>query len=148
MAGAFGRSFDPAALDPFTHGLIARYRRALPRTPVFLRRLRRVRQDYATLFTRHDVLLSPVLAHVTPELGWLSPTVPFDQLLQRLLDYVAFTPLNNVAGSPAIALPVGSSARGLPIGVHLSVAHGDERTLLELAYALEADRPWRRIQDA
>ena len=144
---AFGRSFDAAALDPFTHGLIARYKRALPRTPAFLRRLTRVRHDYAALFTRHDVLLSPVLAHVTPELGWLSPTVPFDLLLQRLLDYVAFTPLNNVAGAPAISLPAGTSAGGLPIGVHLSVAHGDERTLLELAYALEADQPWPRIQD-
>ncbi|MDN5857369.1 MAG: amidase [Pseudonocardia sp.] len=144
---AFGRSFDAAALDPFTRGLIARYRRAIPRTPVFLRRLARVRRDYAALFTHHDVLLSPVLAHVTPELGWLHPGVPFDQLLARLLDYVAFTPLNNVAGAPAMSLPVGSSAGGLPIGAHLSVAHGDERTLLELAYALEAERPWRRIQD-
>ena len=144
---AFGRTFDAAALDPFTHGLIARYKRALPRTPAILRRLTRVRHDYAALFTRHDVLLSPVLAHVTPELGWLSPTVPFDLLLQRLLDYVAFTPLNNVAGAPAISLPAGTSAGGLPIGVHLSVAHGDERTLLELAYALEADQPWPRIQD-
>ncbi len=29
----------------------------------------------------------------------------------------------------------------------LSAAHGQERVLLELAFALEADRPWRRIQD-
>jgi amidase len=145
---AFGRTFQAGALDPFTHGLIAHYKRAARRTPAFLRRLARVRYDYATLFTRHDVLLSPVLAHVTPELGWLRPTVPFEQLLRRLTDYVAFTPLNNVAGAPAMSLPVGTSANGLPIGVHLSVAHGDERTLLELAYALEADRPWRRIQDA
>ncbi|MGI5125748.1 amidase [Pseudonocardia sp. CA-107938] len=144
---AFGTTFQVAGLDPFTRGLIARYKRVAPRTPAFLRRLARVRYDYAALFTRHDVLLSPVLAHVTPELGWLSPTVPFDQLLRRLTDYVAFTPLNNVAGAPAMSLPVGTSTGGLPIGVHLSVAHGDERTLLELAYALEAERPWRRIQD-
>jgi amidase len=145
---AFGRSFRAAALDPFTRGLIDHYKRVAPRTPAFLRRLGRARQDYAALFTEHDVLLSPVLAHATPELGWLQPTVPFEQLLRRLIDYVAFTPLNNVAGAPAMSLPVGASANGLPIGVHLSVAHGDERTLLELAYALEADRPWRRIQDA
>jgi hypothetical protein len=36
---------------------------------------------------------------------------------------------------------------GLPIGVHLSADVGDERTLLELAYALEEARPFRRIQD-
>ncbi len=144
---AFGRTFRASALDPFTRGLVDRYKRAAPRTPAILRRLRRVRHDYARLFTRHDVLLSPVLAHVPPELGRLSPTVPFDELLQRLLGYVAFTPLNNIAGAPGISLPGGLSSTGLPIGVHLSAAHGDERTLLELAYALEAERPWPRIQD-
>ena len=39
------------------------------------------------------------------------------------------------------------SEDGLPIGVQLSGAHGDERTLIELAYALEAEFPFARIQD-
>ncbi|MGH8917786.1 MAG: amidase family protein, partial [Actinomycetes bacterium] len=130
-----------------SQGLRERYRHALPRTPAVLRRLRKVRDAYAGMFTTHDLLLSPVLAHVTPKLGYLSPNVPFDELLHRLMAYVAFTPLNNAAGGPAIALPTGASAGGLPIGVHLSAAHGDERTLLEVAFALEADTPWRRIQD-
>jgi amidase len=30
----------------------------------------------------------------------------------------------------------------------LSAAHGDDRTLLEVAFALEAERPFPRIQDA
>lgn len=141
-----GRTFDPDRLDGLTHGLADHYRRAMARTPVFLHRLRRVAQTYAELFTRHDVLLSPVLAHTPPEIGWLSPSVPFDELRTRLLDYVAFTPLCNVAGAPALALPAGAAGNGLPVGVHLSTAVGDERTLLELAYALEADRPWRRIR--
>ncbi|MCC5297102.1 amidase, partial [Staphylococcus aureus] len=78
-----------------------------------------VRETYADLFTRHDVLLSPTLAHVTPEIGWLSPPVEFDVLRARLLDYVAFTPLCNVAGAPAVSLPAGGAANGLPIGAHL-----------------------------
>jgi amidase len=36
----------------------------------------------------------------------------------------------------------------MPIGCQLSADLGDERTLLELAFELEAARPWRRIQDA
>ncbi|MBN9737055.1 MULTISPECIES: amidase [unclassified Pseudonocardia] len=142
-----GRTFDPDRLDALTHGLADHYRHVMARTPVFLHRLRRVERTYAELFTRHDVLLSPVLAHTPPEIGWLSPRVPFDDLRARLLDYVAFTPLCNVAGAPAISLPAGAAGNGLPVGVHLSTALGDERTLLELAFALEADRPWRRIQD-
>ncbi|MDT7563317.1 MAG: amidase, partial [Pseudonocardiales bacterium] len=58
-----------------------------------------MKQAYATMFLRHEVVLSPVLAHVTPTIGVLSPRQPFDELLDRLTRYVAFTPLNNVAGS-------------------------------------------------
>jgi amidase len=68
--------------------------------------------------------------------------VPFEELRQRLVDYVGFTPLQNVAGAPATAVPGGRTADGLPIGVRLAGAVGDERTLLELAYLLKAERPW------
>jgi amidase len=43
---------------------------------------------------------------------------------------------------------MGRSASGVPIGVMLSAAYGDERTLLEVAFALEAEHPFPRIQDA
>ena len=58
-------------------------------------------QDDAA-FTDVDVLLSPVLTHTTPSLGHLSPTLGFDELFDRLQDYVGFTPLNNAAGGPEI----------------------------------------------
>ena len=61
---------------------------------------------------------------------------------------MAFTPLNNIAGTPAISLPMAVAAEGTPIGVQLSAAYGDERTLLETAFALEADSPFPRIQDS
>jgi amidase len=152
FAGALGKrtldkEFDARKLDGFTKGLASAYRRHFYRTPVTVFRLSRVKHAYADMMTKHDVVLSPVLAHSPPKLGHLSPNVPFDELLARLQNYVAYTPLNNVAGTPAISLPTGATAAGLPIGVQLSGAHGDERTLLELAFALEQDRPWRRIQD-
>jgi amidase len=100
------------------------------------------------MFDSCDVVLSPVLAHTTPEIGYLSPHQPFDQLFDRLLHYVAFTPYNNVSGGPAISLPMGRSTGGLPVGVQLAARYGDERKLLELAYEIEEARPWRRIQDA
>lgn len=141
------REFDSSRLDGLTLGLRRLYQRSAARTPAVLYRLARVRHAYAEMFRHHEVVLSPVLAHVTPPLGHLSPNVEFDELLDRLHSYVAFTPLNNVAGGPAVTVPTGVSEEGLPIGVHLSASHGDERTLLELAYAIEAERPWRRIQD-
>ncbi|MEV8098722.1 amidase [Kitasatospora sp. NPDC085879] len=141
------RSFRTARLDGLTSGLRRSFHREFTRIPGALRRLRRAEHTYAGMFRHHDAVLSPVLAHTAPPIGHLSPNVPFEQLMDRLTRYVAFTPVNNVTGAPGIALPTGSTEDGLPIGVHLSAAHGQERVLLELAFALEADRPWRRIQD-
>ncbi|MGY0465343.1 amidase [Kitasatospora sp. cg17-2] len=139
--------FRASRLDGLTTGLRRLFHREFRRVPGVVRRLRRAEETYAGMFRTHDVVLSPVLAHVAPPIGYLSPNVAFDELIDRLTRYVAITPVNNVTGGPAIALPTGASADGLPIGVHLSAAHGEERLLLELAFALEADRPWRRIQD-
>ncbi|WP_198347369.1 amidase [Nocardia terrae] len=141
------RSFDPSRLDPFTKGLAARFRGSALRSPAVLYRLSRTRHAYAASFRDVELVVSPVLASLTPPLGYLSPDQPFDEVFDRLLNYVTYTPLANVTGAPALSLPLGSSAEGLPIGVLFSAAHGDERTLLELAYALEAARPFRRIQD-
>jgi amidase len=143
----FHPDFDATRTDNLTKGLAARCRKELVHMPGVVYRLRRSTRTYRRLFADHDVLLSPVLGHTTPRIGHLSPTLDFDELFARLEAYVGFTPLNNAAGSPAIALPLGESSEGLPIGVHFSADLGDERTLLELAYELEEARPFRRIQD-
>ncbi|MCW4352220.1 amidase [Hoyosella sp. YIM 151337] len=144
---ALHRSWNSSRADGLTRGLRDHHRRSLHRIPTSLKRLHAVRHAYAESFTRHDVVLSPVLSHLTPRLGHLSPTVPFDELIDRLITYVSFTPLHNVAGAPAISLPAGLSTDGLPVGVQLSTARGDERTLLELAYLLEAEQPFPTIHD-
>jgi amidase len=142
------RDFDISRTDNLTRGLARMCRRELARTPGMIYRLRRSTQEYRRVFTHLDVLLSPVLGHTTPPIGHLSPTLPFEELFPRLQAYVGFTPLNNASGGPAISLPLGLSAAGLPIGCQLSADLGDERTLLELAFELEEARPWPRIQDA
>lgn len=139
------RDFDSAKLDNLTIGLRDHYRANLLRTPAVLYRLRRSAAEYSRFFDNYDVVLSPVLAHTTPEIGYLSPLQSFDELFEKLRNYVSFTPLNNASGGPAISLPFGESGLGLPIGVHLSANHGDEATLLELAYEIEQATPWRRI---
>ena len=143
----FDPTFDAGLTDNLTQGLAAGTRKELVRMPGIIYRLRRSTAAYRAAFTDHDVLLSPVLAHTTPRIGHLSPTLDFDELFTRLQTYVGFTPLNNAAGGPAISLPMGSTGTGLPIGVHFSADLGDERTLLELAYELEEAQPFRRIQD-
>lgn len=148
----FGRrmlspDFDPDRVDGLSKGLRAHYRKKGWRTPQMLYRFRQVRRQYEEHFRHQDVVLSPALSHVTPRLGWLNPSVPFEELIERLTAWVGFTPINNVSGTPAISLPMGESREGLPIGVQFSGAPAGERTLLELAFELEQARPWRRIQD-
>jgi amidase len=103
---------------------------------------------YLGQFDSFDVLMTPVLGAPPPEIGWLAPTLPFETLLERVLAYVAYTPIENAAGAPAIALPLGMSATGLPIGMQFTAPPGGERLLLELAYAIERARPWRGLKPA
>ncbi|MBS2963384.1 amidase [Actinocrinis puniceicyclus] len=50
----------------------------------------------------------------------------------------------NVAGWPAMNVPAGIGASGLPVGVQLVARPGGERVLLSLAAQIEAARPWPR----
>jgi amidase len=97
---------------------------------------------YATWIAGFDVVISPVLGMPAVPLGFVRGDVPFDTLRERLLQYVGYTLIHNVAGAPAISLPLGWSSTGLPIGVQISAAAGAEKTLLEIAYELEAAQPW------
>gem|GEM_PF-3454022 len=53
-----------------------------------------------------------------------------------------YTPLQNIAGAPAISLPLAWSEGGLPIGMQLAARRGADGLLLALAAQLEAARPW------
>jgi len=82
--------------------------------------------------------LTPTTGTVTPKLGKLG------------LEWWAFTAFFNMAGQPAISLPLhwskeGSaegSAKELPVGVQLGAAYGREDVLIRLAAQLEQARPW------
>ncbi len=140
-----GTDFDPKRLDPFTKGLVNYYKKNFLHTPVAMFRLFRAAELYKEALQPYDAVLTPVLAHTVPKLGYLNPEQDFAQIMERLQRYVLFTPLNNAAGSPAISLPLGACKNGLPIGVQLMAAYGDEAVLLDLAYQLEAEVGFRDI---
>ncbi|MBM7517083.1 amidase [Nocardioides nitrophenolicus] len=104
-------------------------------------------QDWRDDFTRRvaswwaggfDLLVSPVLPHAAPRLGF------FDQPdgLRRSVDILCFTPQFNTTGQPAMSVPLGATATGLPLGLHVVAAHGREDLLLQLAAQLEQAAPW------
>jgi amidase len=141
----FGRSWDAGQLDNLTQGLAAHSARHAHRLPLAIARLRALPRLSRAFFREYDVVLTPTLATETPEIGHLAPTQDFDTIMSRLLDWVAFTPLQNATGDPAISLPLATTADGLPQGMMFGAAAGREDTLLELAYELEEARPWPRI---
>jgi amidase len=140
-----GRSWEPAHLDNVSHGLAEHARRNLHRMPGAVRRLRRSRRASARFFEAYDVALTPTLASATPEIGWLDPTQDYELVMDRILDWVAFTPLQNATGDPAISLPLATTANGLPQGMMFGAGAGREATLIELAYELEEALPFARI---
>ncbi|GAB7070160.1 amidase [Mycobacterium hodleri] len=144
----FGATFDRDKLDNLTLGLEAFAAANLRRLPVAIARLATLRRRMLPRVRDYDVLLTPTLADVPPLVGHLNPTADYDQIIERLVDWVAFTPLQNVTGDPAISLPLGHSAGGLPVGMMFSAQMGREATLLELAYEVEEAVPFRLITDA
>jgi amidase len=92
----------------------------------------------------YDVILSPVLRIPPYKLGYHDPRTNFDTLLARVMDEVSYTPLHNACGTPAMSVPLGWTKSGLPIGSQFAAWRGGEATLLQLAYELEAARPWAK----
>jgi amidase len=143
-----GRSWDASRLDGMTHGLDRYCRRNLHHLPGAIARLRRCGRLAAELHSTYDVFLTPTLACETPRVGWLDPMQDYEAVMDRLLQWVAFTPWQNATGAPAISLPVATTAAGLPQGMMLAADVGHESLLLELAFELEEARPWPLLRDA
>jgi aspartyl-tRNA(Asn)/glutamyl-tRNA(Gln) amidotransferase subunit A len=53
-----------------------------------------------------------------------------------------FCALANMAGCPAISVPMGSSAEGLPLGLQIMAPVGEDKRILTIASAYEAAAEW------
>ena len=97
----------------------------------------------ARFMERFDVVLSPVFAQPPIELGKvdLSPT-DMGEWTANITGYSPFTALYNQTGQPAMSVPLGWSAGGLPIGMMLAGRYGEEGLLYRLAGQLERVAPW------
>ena len=137
-----GRSVGPDDLEPFTRALIAASREELARgfdvPAVFAAATHR----YLEALAAYDLLLTPTYATRPWELGWLSPLVAREELIARTERAVCYTPIHNIAGSPAMSVPLYWTADDVPIGSHFAAPVGHEEVLLGLAYELEQARPW------
>jgi amidase len=91
-----------------------------------------------------DVLVTSTVAQPAPELGILEVREgePARSIGVRLNQISPFTAPWNIAGQPAISLPLHVTPEGLPVGVQFVAAYGREDLLLRLASQIEQAAPW------
>jgi amidase len=103
----------------------------------------RWRAHLRRIFDRFDVVMTPALAR--PPIaavrwggrGWL-------RNVNANARYAPFQNAWNLAGYPAIVVPMGLHSSGVPLSVQLAAPSGGEATLLALARQIEELQPWQR----
>ena len=93
------------------------------------------------IFDSHDLLMTPVMGGTAlPVRRWEGRGAVWTLLgMSRFYPYCV--PWNHL-GNPAMAVPAGFAADGMPLSVQIVGRPGDEATLLSLAAQIEAERPW------
>ena len=89
-----------------------------------------IKDEYTKIFNDVDLILSPVAPTVAPKFGELAN--PMDMYLSDL-----YTISVNLAGLPALSLPIMKSSKGMPVGLQLIAKAYDEQTLFDGALSLE-----------
>ncbi len=93
-----------------------------------------------------DILLSATLAEPPAKVGRFSHDttdyVGYRTGPEGIFAYSPFCAVFNASGQPAASLPLGWSRDGLPIGIHLAAAFGQDETLIALCAEVERAAPW------
>jgi amidase len=88
-------------------------------------------------FEKYDVLVLPV-SQVPPfPADQEFPTQINGKSMETYLDWMRSAYFITVTGCPAISVPAGHTADGLPVGIQIVAPHGGDRRLLEIAAAYE-----------
>ena len=140
-AEAYG--LDRATLQPRTRRHVAlgewAWRRGYVREPD----RQRWRDLCLAFFDTYDALLMPALAAAPPAaVAWADRSWQANLLAN--VRYAPYAAPWNIAGLPAIVVPVGARPEGLPVAAQLVGPPGSERLLLAIAGQFEQAAPWPR----
>ena len=138
----------PERQDDFTGLVRASLRRThdwtLPRFARALEHRQRLEEEVAELFDDIDVLLTPTTAMpaflaegpLPMEIGGRDASASGP---------VPFTMLANLCWNPAVSVPAGTTAAGLPVGLQIIGRRHADEIVLRLARLFEQARPWPRL---
>ena len=99
---------------------------------------RMIADDFQACFAHCDLIAGPVAPMVAAPLGAQAD----DPVRAYLADI--FTLPASLAGLPAMSVPAGAGAGGLPVGLQLIGNYHAEGTLLHAAHALQQATDWHR----
>lgn len=129
--------FDPVIAEQIELGLSV----TGARLAELLRLKDAIHSALSSFFREYDFLICPT-APVEPwATGSLGPSVIGGQPASPR-DHAAYTPLFNYAGVPAVSVPCGVGARGLPLGLQIVGAKYSDAHLLRLAHTVETLLGW------
>src|SRR5919199_2896707 len=93
-----------------------------------------LKREFAAVLQKVDVIVSPTMSYPAPTFA----TVDGMTTARR----PSFTGPYNLTGMPAISVPGGFTAAGLPVGLQIAGKPFDEPTVLRLAYAYQQYARW------
>jgi aspartyl-tRNA(Asn)/glutamyl-tRNA(Gln) amidotransferase subunit A len=104
--------------------------------------LARARRVIEQIFDTVDVLVTPTTPVPPPTIAELSTDV--NTSLRLGAAFIRNTSPFNVYGIPAVSVPCGFTASGLPIGLQISGPNGGEAVVLQVAAAYERATDWHK----
>ncbi len=85
----------------------------------------------------YELLVSPVLTRAAPPLDAVPPDAGRAERWRAAFEWHSYTVVFNVTGQPALSVPCGLTAGGLPVGLQIAGPLGADALILSLGAALE-----------
>lgn len=105
-----------------------------------------LRDQVLATFATFDALVTPGYPQFPPRIAdTKADPVSKEQAVEQMRRYGFHTPAN-FAGTPAISVPMGFSANGLPVGIHIMGDRYDEMTVFTIGHAYEQMTRWHTVR--
>src|SRR5262249_33513589 len=95
---------------------------------------------------RYDLILTPTAPIPPFPVEVTHPTTINGQPMPTYIDWVLLTYAFTIVGLPAISVPCGFTAAGLPVGLQIAGRWRGEVGVLRAAAAFEAAAPWAHVR--
>lgn len=90
-------------------------------------------KEFKKVFEQYDLIIGPTNTNVAYDFG-----VKSDDALKSFYDDLLTIPVN-MAGLPAMSLPIGFNSERLPIGMHIIASYFEEEKIYQLASYIEKE---------